>query len=143
MAHEFRMTRRVEFAETDMAGIVHFGVFFLWMEQCEHAFYRALGLSVVDRELKHDMGWPRVKATCEYHSPLRFEDEVGLHLVLRRKGRSSLSWECRFTNESEGGKLAAVGHMTVVHVSGDPARAMGAPPIPESFAAALDPAPEA
>jgi acyl-CoA thioester hydrolase len=32
MAFEFKLTRRVEFAETDMAGIVHFSNFFRYME---------------------------------------------------------------------------------------------------------------
>ncbi|NBV85427.1 MAG: acyl-CoA thioesterase, partial [Verrucomicrobia bacterium] len=32
MSFEFVQQRRVEFAETDMAGIVHFANFFRWME---------------------------------------------------------------------------------------------------------------
>jgi len=36
MASFFKSTRRVEFCETDMAGIVHFSNFYKWMEQCEH-----------------------------------------------------------------------------------------------------------
>ena len=35
--------RRVEFAETDMAGQVHFSNFFRYMEAAEHAFFRSLG----------------------------------------------------------------------------------------------------
>ena len=46
MAHEFTLTRRVEFSETDMAGIVHFSNFFRFMESAEHAFFRSLGFSV-------------------------------------------------------------------------------------------------
>ena len=34
-------------AWTDMAGIVHFSNFYKWMEQCEHEFFRSLGLSIV------------------------------------------------------------------------------------------------
>ena len=40
---EFKLTRRIEFAETDMAGIVHFANFFRMMEATEHAFFRSLG----------------------------------------------------------------------------------------------------
>ena len=39
--------RTVEFSETDMAGIVHYSNFFRYMESAEHAFFRALGFSVV------------------------------------------------------------------------------------------------
>ena len=40
------MTRSVEFAETDLAGIMHFTNFYRWMEVCEHEFLRSIGLSV-------------------------------------------------------------------------------------------------
>ena len=43
MPYEFKLTRRIEFAETDMAGIVHFSNFFRMMEATEHAFFRSLG----------------------------------------------------------------------------------------------------
>ena len=40
MPSEFKHTRRIEFAETDMAGIVHFANFFRMMETTEHEFFR-------------------------------------------------------------------------------------------------------
>ena len=46
MPAPFRTTRRVEFADTDMAGIVHFANFFRYMEAAEVEFLRARGLSV-------------------------------------------------------------------------------------------------
>src|SRR5260221_14772436 len=47
MPYEFKHTRRVEFSDTDMAGIMHFSNFFRFMEATETAFMRSLGLSVV------------------------------------------------------------------------------------------------
>ena len=38
----------VEFAETDAAGIVHFSVFFRYMEEAEHAVWRQAGLDIVE-----------------------------------------------------------------------------------------------
>ena len=46
MPSEFNTTRRIEFSDTDMAGIVHFSRFFVFMEAAEHAFLRSLGTSV-------------------------------------------------------------------------------------------------
>ena len=46
MAHEYRYRRRVEFSETDLAGIVHFSNYFRYMEAAEHEFFRSLGLSI-------------------------------------------------------------------------------------------------
>lgn len=42
----FIWERRVEFCETDAAGICHFSSFFVFMEQAEHALFRHLGWSV-------------------------------------------------------------------------------------------------
>ena len=70
---DFRYPRRVQFAETDLAGIVHFSWMFRYMEEAEHALWRAAGLSVSVRG--SEIGWPRVAAAFDFKSPLRFEDE--------------------------------------------------------------------
>src|SRR5258705_2279290 len=69
----FRYGRRVQFSETDLAGIAHFSAFFRFMEEAEHALWRAAGLSIVAAQ--QTGGWPRVGAAFEYKSPLRFADE--------------------------------------------------------------------
>ena len=46
MPTPFRISRFVEFADTDMAGIMHFSAFFRFMEGAEHALLRSLGFSV-------------------------------------------------------------------------------------------------
>ena len=74
MPYEFKVQRRVEFSETDMAGIMHYSNFFRFMETAEHGFYRSLGFSVVMPETDPRLGWPRVHAECDYRKPLRFED---------------------------------------------------------------------
>src|SRR5713226_3868003 len=76
MACEFKMLHRVEFADTDMAGIIHFSSYFRYMEVTEHAFFRSLGLSIVGDPA---VGWPRVHVACDFKHPLRFEDEVEAH----------------------------------------------------------------
>ncbi len=42
----FRYARRVQFAETDLAGIMHSSNFFRYMEEAEHALWRAAGPSI-------------------------------------------------------------------------------------------------
>ena len=96
MAREFKLTRIVEFAETDMAGIMHFSNFFRLMEETEHAFFRSLGISVhqeVDNQL---IGWPRVNATCEYSHPLKFEDKVEIHLMVKEIRGKSITYQYQF-----------------------------------------------
>src|SRR5258706_12072417 len=96
MAYEFKAVRRVEFSETDMAGIVHYANFFRYMETAEHGFFRALGYSVVMDQFEPAVGWPRVHAECDYRQPLRFEDEVEIHLLVSEKKSKSLSYRFKF-----------------------------------------------
>ena len=56
MPYEFKAVRRVEFSDTDMAGIVHFANFFRYMETAEHGFYRSLGFSVIMDQLDPPVG---------------------------------------------------------------------------------------
>src|SRR5262245_44330655 len=64
---------RVAFAETDTAGIVHFSNYLRYFEDAEHALWRQAGLSIHAAE--SPIGWPRVSASCEYHRPLKFEQD--------------------------------------------------------------------
>src|SRR5271165_1641957 len=96
MAFEFKAVRRVEFSETDMAGIVHYSNFFRYMETAEHGFFRSLGYSVVMNHFEAIMGWPRVHAECDYRHPLRFEDEFEIHMLVSRKKSKSLTYLFKF-----------------------------------------------
>ena len=95
MACEFKIVRRVEFGDTDMAGIVHHAVFFRYMEAAETAFFRSLGLSLVSRQTHPPVGWPRVHCECDFFAPLRFEDEVEMHLLVAEKKAKSLTYAFR------------------------------------------------
>src|SRR5882672_1912623 len=96
MAYEFKAVRRVEFSETDMAGIVHYSNFFKYMETAEHGFFRSLGFSVVMDRHDPPVGWPRVHAECDYLQPLRFEDDVEIQMLVCEKKVKSLSYLFRF-----------------------------------------------
>ena len=111
MPDSFSIKRRVQFAETDMAGIVHFPNYFRWMEEVEHAFFRSRGLSVAMTHEGVELGWPRVNVGCEYYGPVKFEDEVELRLRITKVGGKSLSYEVDFLL---GGKLVALGKSTSV-----------------------------
>jgi YbgC/YbaW family acyl-CoA thioester hydrolase len=107
----FRTTRRVEFADTDMAGIIHFTAFFRFMEEAEHEFLRARGLSVVMEWEGQPIGFPRVSASCDFLSPALFEDVLDLDVRLARVGGKSLSYEIDISLKGRPvarGKLSAV-----------------------------------
>jgi 4-hydroxybenzoyl-CoA thioesterase/acyl-CoA thioester hydrolase len=105
----FRVTRRVEFSDTDMAGIMHFSRFFAFLEQAEHEFLRSLGLSVIMVHDGRHIGWPRVAANFEFYKPVKFEELIDIHLMLHRIGTKSLSYTGEFYRD---GQLLARGQLT-------------------------------
>jgi YbgC/YbaW family acyl-CoA thioester hydrolase len=96
MAVVFRTTRRVEFADTDMAGIVHFANFFRWMEAAEQGFLRSRGLSVAMVWEGQAIGFPRVAASCDYLRPVRFEDVLDVLVEAPNVGRKSVAYTIEF-----------------------------------------------
>jgi YbgC/YbaW family acyl-CoA thioester hydrolase len=105
----FRYARRVQFAETDLAGIVHFSWMFRYMEEAEHAAWRAAGLTIAEKN--GELGWPRVAASFEFRSPLRFEDEFEVVVRLVEVGTRSLQYEHTI---SKGEVLVGSGRITTV-----------------------------
>jgi 4-hydroxybenzoyl-CoA thioesterase/acyl-CoA thioester hydrolase len=132
--HEFTMRRRIEFADTDMGGIVHFSRYFVFMETAEHRFLNELGTSVTLEHEGRRVGWPRVSAACEYKSPARFEDEIAIHVRVRRVGTSSVTYEFSFRI---GERETATGTMTSVCCLLEPGGEVRAIPIPAALAQAL------
>jgi YbgC/YbaW family acyl-CoA thioester hydrolase len=117
MAYQFKAIRRVEFAETDMAGIMHYSNFFRFMETAEHGFFRSLGLSIVTDKVKPPVGWPRVHVRCDFKAPLRFEDEVEIHLLVSEKKSKALSYIFKFRKLNTSPPVeVARGALTVVCV---------------------------
>ena len=104
MTQPYRTSRRVEFVDTDMAGIVHFSNFFRWMEEAEHAYFRSVGLSVRTEYQEMEIGWPRVSTSCEFFAPARFEDQLQIAIRISKMGEKSINWEIEFSRE--GTRLA-------------------------------------
>lgn len=97
MAAPFVTTRRVEFCETDMAGIVHFANFYIYMEQAEHELFRTLGLELFDQQDDGTViSWPRVSASCSFDASARFNDVLEIRLTVARIGAKSLTFSIEF-----------------------------------------------
>ncbi|MGL4464581.1 MAG: acyl-CoA thioesterase [Planctomycetia bacterium] len=129
----FEYRRRVQFSDTDMAGIVHFAVFFRYMEEAEHAFLRSLGFSVAERR-ENGLGWPRIAATCDYHSPARFEDELTIRVDVERLTRKSATYG--FTMQRDAVRLAT-GSVTAVCCRISPTEGLKSVEIPPEIAESL------
>jgi acyl-CoA thioester hydrolase len=130
MPTPFRTTRRVEFADTDMAGIMHFANFFRYMEAAEVDFLRSLGLSVRLPWEGQELGFPRVSATCDFQKPARFQDliEIGVRVV--NIGTKSITYAFEFSSD---GTLLARGQVSSVCCRFTPDRGLVSIEIPASL----------
>ncbi|MEZ6141031.1 MAG: thioesterase family protein [Zavarzinella sp.] len=134
MTTPFISTRRVEFGETDMAGIVHFSNFFRYMESAETDMLMSLGFSVNGEENGVAYGFPRVSVTCDFARPARFADQLQIHVAVEEIGQKSVRY--RYTFFANDVQLA-VGRITAVHcikVDGQ----MKSHPLPERFRQQLE-----
>ncbi len=119
MPSVFSSERRVEFCETDAAGIAHFSSLIIYMEQAEHALLRSLGLRIAGVHSTQHAGasyapnfsWPRVKVECEFLSPAKFEDVISVQTSVANLGSKSVTYQHRL---SIGSTLVASGKMTSV-----------------------------
>lgn len=107
----FTATRRVEFRDTDAAGIMHFASFFPLMESVEHEFLRHLGLSVLAHDDVGPFSWPRVSAQCDFQSAVRFEDVLTITLTIARLGNKSITYKFDVLHDD---RPVATGSMTAV-----------------------------
>tara|TARA_Y100001968_G_scaffold301659_1_gene314129 strand:+ start:279 stop:719 length:441 start_codon:yes stop_codon:yes gene_type:complete len=111
MSQVFTTTKRVEFRDTDAAGIMHFSAYFTYMEEAEHELLRSIGSSVVLNAGEETVSWPRVSATAEYRGPVRFEDEMTIEVRVKRLGSRSITYHHQFLVNDQ---LIATGEITAV-----------------------------
>jgi YbgC/YbaW family acyl-CoA thioester hydrolase len=135
MTTTFRTTRRVEFADTDLAGIVHFSNFFRFMESAEVDYLHALGLSVRFEWEGQRLGFPRVSATCDYFRPVTFEDVLEVLVSLERIGLKSVTYGFEFQKQ---GEAVARGKVTAVCCRIAPDRGLTAVEIPPTLRLRLE-----
>ncbi len=133
----FTATRRVEFCDTDAAGIMHFAAFFPLMESVEHEFLRHLGLSVLARDAAGPVSWPRVNTQCNFRAAARFEDLLTVTLRIARLGEKSVTYNFDIRHDDQP---VAEGQITAVCCrlsdSGGPMQSI---PIPTEIADKLRP----
>jgi acyl-CoA thioester hydrolase len=136
----FSYRRLVEFADTDLAGIMHFSNFFRFVECAEHAFFRSLGFQVHTANDAEHHGWPRLEVSCKYHKPARFEQTLEVRLRIDEIRTSSLRYSFWIlVAEDPARPLLAAGSFSIIHVELDTrARVMTKAPIPAGLRQKLE-----
>jgi acyl-CoA thioester hydrolase len=136
----FRYRRMVEFADTDMAGLMHFANFLKFAECAEHAFFRSLGHRVHTATAETHEGWPRLEVSCKYRRPARFEETLEVCLRLEEIRTSSLTYSfwIFLAGEADPAPIAH-GTCATIHVAIAPhGGGISKSPIPPELRAKLD-----
>ena len=134
---ELTLRRRVQFSDVDSAGIVHFSCYFRYMEEAEHAMWRAAGLSIAPRGA--EIGNPRVATSATYLQPLRFEDEVDVTIRVVGITRSTMRYAC---SVRRGDQLVAELALTIVCVRKAADGLLTSTPLPPDVSARFAVAPQ-
>jgi len=129
---EYRLRRRVQFYETDLAGVVHFSWYYRYAEEAEHAMWRAAGLSIAPAD--DEIGWPRMAASFDFRAPLRFEEEFEVLIRVAAVTSKTIRYTTVITR---GETTIATGTHTAVCVRTSPGGPMTAISIPPDIAAQL------
>ena len=116
-----------------MAGIVHFSMFFRYMEEAEHALWRAAGLTIATSG--ETIGWPRVSAAFDYKAPLRFQDEFEVTVEVARVAKRTIDYA--FVVSLSRDRTIGSGSLTTACVSKNPGEPMKSINIPPGIVAKL------
>ena len=120
------LRRRIEWMDTDAAGIYHWTTVFRLAEAAEAALHTALGIAGFTFGAT-----PRVAVQATFSRPLRFNDPVDVELVVTRLGRTSVEYRLAV---SADGVTAAEGGVTSVLIDRGTGRAI---PWPDEVRAQL------
>src|SRR6185312_15886906 len=84
----FSYTTPVRFADVDHAGIVYYPRFFHMFHLAFEELWRArMGARAYSELLDRErVGFPAVKAECEFRAPLRFGEDAEIQLTISRLG---------------------------------------------------------
>jgi acyl-CoA thioester hydrolase len=114
---EFRFSHRlrVRWAEVDAQGIVFNGHYLTYFDVGMTEYLRAVGLPYPDGFLEYGGDLFLAKATVEFKSPARYDDEIDCQVRIGRIGSSSVQF-CFALRR--GAKLLARGEN--IYVNADP-----------------------
>lgn len=128
MANSITIRRRVQWMDTDAAGIWHHSLVIRWTEEAEAELHRQLGI------IEQTFGaTPRVRIEFTFDTPVGFDDQVDITLTVAALGDTSVTYE---VDVMRGPERIASGRMVVVLID----RGTGEKrPWPEDLRAALRP----
>ena len=92
---------RVRFNETDLMGIVHHASYVSYMEVARIEWLRRRGVAYADWA-SHGVHLPVVELAVQYRAPVRFDDEIDVHVALVEVGAASVRFTYQLVRASDG-----------------------------------------
>lgn len=120
---------RVNWGDTDKAGIVYYPNFFKWFDIAGHQFFRDCGLAPGELEEKYNVIVPLIDAQCTFKNPILYDDIITVHTEVERLTNKTIKLHHTISREEiimgEGYEIRGW-----VKQSGDVIKAV---PIPDSI----------
>jgi acyl-CoA thioester hydrolase len=119
-AYPFHHRIRVRFAETDAMGIVHHSRYLPYLEEARVAYLRGLGHPY--SELRAEgLDYTVLECFVQYRQPLRFDEQVDVHLRLASPTRTAFQMAYLLTVDDQARATAVTVHGCVTS-TGRPTR---------------------
>jgi len=125
---------KVNWGDTDAAGIVFFPNYYKWMDTAGHEFFGSIGYPSSKLYTEEKIGLPLLETHCEFKSPAYFEDEIELVTRVQEVGNKVIRLSHEFYR---GETLLAKGYVVRAwtNFAMDPIKAV---PIPEHIRRILE-----
>jgi len=81
---------RVNWGDTDKAGIVYYPNFFKWFDIAGHQFFRDCGLPPQELEDKYNIIVPLIDAQCTFENPILYDDIITIHTEVEKLSNKTI-----------------------------------------------------
>lgn len=112
---------RVRFAETDAMGIVHHSRYLPYLEEARVEYLRTIG-HPYDALRAEGIDMVVLEAFVRYRAPLRFDDQVDVHLELASANRTTFQMAYLLTVDGGVRATAVTVHGSITSADGRPTR---------------------
>jgi YbgC/YbaW family acyl-CoA thioester hydrolase len=129
----FRVTERARWSDVDAAGFVCYGAYLRFFELAETELFRAAGIPTPLLTDRHGLWLVRRRVECDFHQPVRLDEELEIHAFVPAIGRTSLEFGFVARRVADG-DVAARSRYVLVAVDRERFRPV---PIPDEVRAAL------
>jgi acyl-CoA thioester hydrolase len=115
-AFRFAHRLRVRWAEIDGQNVVFNGHYLTYFDVAVTEYWRAIGWTYAARFTERGVDTFAVKATLEYRSPARYDDELDVLVRVARFGRTSMGLALEIHRATHGTELLVSGELVYVFV---------------------------